>query len=65
VGLRADSARHAQDAREISGEVDPDRLALELSALLTGADIAFLLHDDSEILDRIRDTVRARLASVA
>jgi AcrR family transcriptional regulator len=65
VGLLGDNARHAQDARELADDVDPDRLALELSALLTGADIAFLLHENVRILDGIRAAIHARLDSLS
>lgn len=40
---------------------DPDQIALELSALLTGADVAFLLHEDPRILHGVRAAIERRL----
>jgi len=42
-------------------DTDPERLTIELSTTLTGADISYLLHEDATILDAIRTTIRSRL----
>jgi AcrR family transcriptional regulator len=61
VGLLTDNARRAVDAGELAGSIEPDRLALELSTMLTGADVAYLLHRDRTLLDGVRRVIRARL----
>ena len=43
--------------------VESELLALELSALLTGADIAVLLHDDPATLERIRASLHTQLGA--
>lgn len=62
VDLLRANARVAAREGDLGGIADPDRLALELSTMLTGADIAFLLQGDSQILDGVRHAIRARLA---
>jgi AcrR family transcriptional regulator len=62
TGLLLENAREAVR----SGELDPDastpeQLVLELSTMLTGADVAYLLHDDPAILEGVRAAIRARL----
>jgi len=61
VELLADNARRAIAVGELPGAEDPEQLAAELSTMLTGADIAYLLHEDRSILDRIRVGIRARV----
>ncbi len=61
VRLLADNARHAVEAGELPGDVDPDQLVCELSTMLTGADIAFLLRDDPAVLDGVRAGIEVRL----
>ena len=61
VGLLAHNARLAVEAGQLSPDANPDRLALELSTILTGADIAYLLHRDPTVLDAIRDAIAAHL----
>jgi AcrR family transcriptional regulator len=63
VALLAQNAREAVDAGRLPASVEPEQLGLELSTMLTGADIAYLLHRDSRILDRIGTAIRTRLAS--
>ena len=48
-------------AREAGG-TDPAQLAFELSAILAGASIVAVLHDDDTVIDRARRAVTARLA---
>ena len=52
VELLADNVRRA---------IAVDELTAELSTMLTGADIAYLLHEDPSILDRVRVGIRARV----
>lgn len=61
VGLLRENAKEARKAGELGARVVPSQLALELSALLTGADIAFLLHDDPGIIEGVRKAIHARL----
>ena len=49
------------ESRSMPTDTDPERLTIELSTTLTGADISYLLHEDATILDAIRTTIRSRL----
>jgi len=60
--LLTEATRQAHAAHELPPDTDPDQLAFELGAILAGADIAAVLHDDNTIIDRARQAVRARLA---
>ena len=60
-GLLASNARRAIDDGQLAAAADSDRVALELSTMLTGVDIAYLLHRDAELLEGIRRIVRERL----
>jgi hypothetical protein len=57
------TAREAADAGELAPGTDPAQLAFELSAILAGANIIAVLHDDDSAIDRARRAVAARLAS--
>lgn len=61
ANLLLGNVRQAIRARELPPDTDPEQLTLELSTMLTGADIAYLLHDDSAILQGIRNVIRTRL----
>ncbi|MEJ2189638.1 MAG: TetR family transcriptional regulator C-terminal domain-containing protein [Acidobacteriota bacterium] len=61
VELLADNVRRAIAVGELTAAEDPEQLAAELSTMLTGADIAYLLHEDPSILDRVRVGIRARV----
>jgi len=61
VELLADNARRAIAVGELTAAEDPEQLAAELSTMLTGAGIAYLLHEDPSILDRVRVGIRARV----
>lgn len=61
VWLLTENARHALANRELEFDGEPELLALELSTMLTGADIAYLLHGDLGILNLIRMSIRSRL----
>jgi AcrR family transcriptional regulator len=63
IGLLTDQARRAADGGELPDDTDPARLAIELGAMLTGADIAYLLHDDPQIIDIVRNAVNTRLVA--
>lgn len=61
VELLQDNAAHAVASGQLAEKIDPPQLALELSTMLTGADLAYLLHGDREILNAVRKALRARL----
>lgn len=54
--------RTAREAGELADGADPAQLAFELSAILAGANIVAVLHDDDSAIDRARRAVTARLA---
>jgi AcrR family transcriptional regulator len=62
-GMRAlaEAIRKAQAQGEIDPEADADQLALEIDALLHGANAGFLLSGDREPLERARRAIRDRL----
>lgn len=59
--LLSQTSREAHTAHELAPGTDPDQLAFELGALLAGSNIAAVLHDDNKLIDRARQSVRARL----
>ena len=61
ASLLRQSATRAAELGQLRSEDAPKQLAFELGAMLTGADIAYLLHHDPEILERVRAALRARL----
>jgi AcrR family transcriptional regulator len=61
--LLSDATRDAHAAHELTPGADPDQLAFELGAILAGANIAAVLHDDNTIIDRARQAIRARLGA--
>lgn len=63
TGLLAANATQAIHNGELPANTDPKALTLELGTMLTGADLAYLLHEDPLILRGIRDTIRSRLGS--
>lgn len=60
--LLADNARHAVDLGELSADLAPRQLAYELSTMLTGADIAYLLRDDPGVLAAVRAAIETKLS---
>jgi hypothetical protein len=46
----------------LSRDEDPDQLAFELGAVLTGTDIVAVLHDDDSVVERARRYVHRRLS---
>lgn len=61
TSLLIENATRAIENGELPGDTDPGQLTVELSTMLTGADIAYLLHEDPTILERIRNAIRTRL----
>jgi AcrR family transcriptional regulator len=61
ASLLRQSARRAVELGQLRSEDPPEQLAFELGAMLTGADITYLLHRDPQILERVRSTLQARL----
>jgi AcrR family transcriptional regulator len=61
TSLLTENAKQAIEAGELAADTDPEQLTLELSTMLTGADIAYLLHEDPTILAVIRSTIRTKL----
>lgn len=59
--LLARTAHEARDRGELPGGEDPDQLAFELGALLAGASIVSVLHDDDAAIERARTAVHKRL----
>lgn len=63
IALLADQAHRAVDRGELPAGSNPVSLAVELGAMLTGADIAYLLHDDPRIIETVGTAVTTRLAA--
>ena len=63
ITLLTDQAQRAADSGELPAGNDPTRLAVELGTMLTGADIAYLLHDDPQIIEIVRSAVNIRLVA--
>jgi hypothetical protein len=61
TGLLVDNARHAVGHGELSPDPEARQLAYELSTMLTGADIAYLLRDDPGVLAAVRAAIESRL----
>jgi len=61
ASLLRQSAIRAAELGQLRSEDPPEQLAFELGAMLTGADITYLLHRDPEILERVRSALQARL----
>ena len=59
--LLEQTAREAGQAGELAHGTDPAQLAFELSAILAGANIVAVLHDDDGAIDRARRAVTTRL----
>jgi AcrR family transcriptional regulator len=54
-------AREAGELVQLAPDTDPAQLAFELQALLTAANMAFILHGDAGAFERARRAIRARL----
>jgi hypothetical protein len=51
----------AQQARQLTTDIDPAQLAFEINALEMGANWAFQLHGDKQAFKRARDSILERL----
>ncbi len=60
--LLATQANAAYEHGALPTRTDPGQLAFELGAILAGANILSVLHDDQTAIDRARTAIRARLA---
>lgn len=60
--LLGEAAREAHQRGELHRDDDPEQVAFELGALLAGAGVVAVLHDDDVAIERARRAVRARLA---
>ncbi|MFT4974248.1 MAG: AcrR family transcriptional regulator [Myxococcota bacterium] len=56
-------ARRAEELGQLRPEDSADQVAFELGAMLTGADIVYLLHREPDVLARVRAALQARLRS--
>jgi hypothetical protein len=61
--LLEQTAQVAGKAGELPAGTDPAQLAFELSAILAGANIVAVLHDDDAVIDHARRAVTARLGA--
>jgi AcrR family transcriptional regulator len=59
--LLTQTARDADAAADLPQKTDPDQLAFELGAILAGANIAAILHDDNTIINRAREAIHRRI----
>ena len=58
-------ASAAVDRGELPADTDPQQLAFELGAILTGTNIVSVLHDDMPAIGRARSAVKSRLTSMS
>lgn len=56
-----ETVKQAKHSGQLSADTDPGRLTLELSTMLTGADLANPLREDPNILEGVRDATRSRV----
>jgi AcrR family transcriptional regulator len=61
ASLLRHSATRAAELGQLRTDESPAQLAFELGAMLTGADIVYLLHREPEILERVRSALEVRL----
>jgi AcrR family transcriptional regulator len=61
--LLATQAQAAYEHGALPADTDPGQLAFELGAILAGANILSVLHDDDGAIERARSAVRARVAA--
>ena len=59
--LLRQTARQAQIEGDLSPDTDPDQLAFELGAILTGTNIVAVLHSDDGAIQRARLAIHRRL----
>jgi AcrR family transcriptional regulator len=63
--LLTQTAREAAAAADWPRGSDPDQLGFELGAILAGANLTAVLHDDNAIIERARDAIRGRIGASA
>ncbi len=56
-------AREAHAEGELPPDSDPDQLAFEVGAILTGTNIIAVLHSDDSVIERARQAIHRRLDS--
>ena len=56
--LLRDVAQGAHDVGELAGDVDAEQLAFQLAALLAGANLMYVLHDDPAVIERARAAMK-------
>jgi AcrR family transcriptional regulator len=61
--LLKEAAQQAHSQGQLPPATDPDQLAFELGAILTGTDIVAVLHSDDTVIDRARQAIRQRLGT--
>ena len=61
--LFVSNAKEAIRSGEIGAGADPQQLATEITCMLVGADIAFVLQGDARILNQVNSAIVARLSS--
>jgi AcrR family transcriptional regulator len=59
--LLTQTTHDAHSAGELGPDSDPEQLAFELGAMLAGANLAAVLHNDNTIIDRAREAIRSRV----
>ena len=57
------TAERARDVAELASDTDVDQLTFQLTTLLAGANLTFVLHDDPTLIARARTAVKNLLAS--
>ncbi|HEY6695588.1 MAG TPA: TetR/AcrR family transcriptional regulator [Solirubrobacteraceae bacterium] len=61
--LLRQTARETVAEGQLAAGTEPDQLAFELGAILTGTNIVAVLHDDDAVIERARRSVRQRLTA--
>jgi AcrR family transcriptional regulator len=56
-------AREAHAEGELPPDSDPDQLAFEVGAILTGTNIIAVLHSDDSVIQRARQAIQRRIDS--
>lgn len=63
--LLAAAAEHANATGQLPGDATPEQTAFHLGAVLAGANVTFILHDDPRHLERARTVISALLPDPA
>jgi AcrR family transcriptional regulator len=59
--LLLQAARTAHERGELRGGDEPEQVAFELGAILTGTNIVSVLHSDQSAIERARESIRRRI----